>query len=139
MARVPVTSSNVAAIGYDHATLTLEIVYQPDRKGDRRVYAYVDVPADVHFDLMRSPSIGRAVNAIKRAYECRLVATIDAAGNEMPTMELEETVREAMVADGYADVQLSGAARNWYTTKPVPSDKRLAREAFRAELDGDDA
>jgi hypothetical protein len=47
MNRTPVASSNVASIGYEPATTTLEIEFK-----DGSVYQYFDVPAAVHADLL---------------------------------------------------------------------------------------
>ena len=66
MEREPVESSNVAAIGYDEADQTLEIEY---RNGG--VYQYLDVPAVMHKDLMRSRSIGGFLHStIRPNFEC---------------------------------------------------------------------
>lgn len=53
MNRVPVSSSNLAAVGYDAATATLEVEFL-----DGSVYQYFDVPAHVHDALMGAPSHG---------------------------------------------------------------------------------
>ena len=52
--RQPVESSNIAKIGYDAETRTLEIEFLHSG-----VYRYHHVPADVHAALMASPSKGR--------------------------------------------------------------------------------
>lgn len=54
MNRTPVTSSNIVSVGYDPATLTLEVEF----KGDS-VYQYFDVPEAVHQELMQASSIGQ--------------------------------------------------------------------------------
>lgn len=53
MDRTPVTSSNVAAVGYDPATSTLEVEY---RNGG--VYRYENVTPAAHAALVAAPSIG---------------------------------------------------------------------------------
>jgi hypothetical protein len=55
---MPVTSSNVIAIGYDSNTLTLEIEFK-----DGGVYQYFDVPGTVYQELMRAGSIGQFMHA----------------------------------------------------------------------------
>lgn len=62
MTRVDVVSSNVKAIGYDAQTRTLEIEYRG--LVQTHVYQYTPVSAELHFALMNSESIGRAVNAL---------------------------------------------------------------------------
>lgn len=57
----PVTSSAVEAIGHDPATNILHVRY----KGGA-VYAYPDVGAEHHADLMRAPSIGAHLNTLTR-------------------------------------------------------------------------
>jgi hypothetical protein len=48
-----VKSSNIAKIGYDDATNTLKVQF---KKGGE--YHYLEVPAEVHSDLMKAESIG---------------------------------------------------------------------------------
>ncbi|MDO4036095.1 KTSC domain-containing protein [Clavibacter michiganensis] len=68
MNRIPVTSSNLSAIGYDSVTKTLEIAF---KKGG--VYQYVDVPKSVYDGLMSASSHGRFfdVNIKKAGYAVR--------------------------------------------------------------------
>ncbi len=64
MDRQPVTSSNVAEVGYDADTMTLEVAF---RNGT--VYQYFDVPESVYQELMRSDSVGKFLNEqIKNSY-----------------------------------------------------------------------
>lgn len=64
MQRVSVTSSNIASIGYDGTSLTLEIEFT-----DGHVYQYFDVPEHVHVGLMQASSHGQFLNtAIKGRY-----------------------------------------------------------------------
>ena len=53
MARQPVTSSNISAIGYDAETNTLEIEF----KGGS-VYSYPGVTPDQHQQLLNADSVG---------------------------------------------------------------------------------
>lgn len=53
MNRVPVKSTNIKTIGYDPATLTLEVEFSGNR-----VYRYFDIPARLHEDLMGARSHG---------------------------------------------------------------------------------
>jgi hypothetical protein len=64
MIREPVSSSNIASIGYDESSLTLEIEFI--RSG---VYEYSDIPPHVYNELLNAPSIGIYFNAtIKNKY-----------------------------------------------------------------------
>jgi len=58
MHRTPVVSSNIAEIGYDEASATLEVMFS-----DGRVYQYFDVPQVVYEQLMHAPSVGQFFNA----------------------------------------------------------------------------
>jgi hypothetical protein len=58
MDRQPVSSSNLASIGYEFATKTLEIEFT-----NGTIYQYADVPADVHARLMGAASHGKFFNA----------------------------------------------------------------------------
>ena len=64
MNRQPVTSSNVADVGYDAASMTLEIGFK-----NGTVYQYFDVPEPVYQELLRSDSVGSFLNQqIKNSY-----------------------------------------------------------------------
>jgi hypothetical protein len=52
--RQPVVSSDVASIGYDSATQTLEIEFKATG-----VYRYFSVPADIYESLLATPSPGK--------------------------------------------------------------------------------
>lgn len=54
MNRQPVTSSNIASIGYDADSQTLEIEFL-----NGGVYQYFDVPQHVHEELMNASSHGQ--------------------------------------------------------------------------------
>lgn len=54
MNRQPVTSSNIASIGYDVVSQTLEIEFL-----NGGVYQYFDVPQHVHQELMKASSHGQ--------------------------------------------------------------------------------
>lgn len=54
MNRVSVTSSNLASIGYDPSSRTLEIEFN-----NGRLYEYYDVPSSVHAGLMAASSHGQ--------------------------------------------------------------------------------
>ena len=58
MNRTPVSSSNVASVGYDPNTLTLEVEFK-----DGLVYQYFDVPETVYQELMRASSVGQFMHA----------------------------------------------------------------------------
>jgi len=53
MDRVPVQSTNLASVGYEPATSTLEVEFV---KGS--IYQYFGVPSDVHEGLMAAGSKG---------------------------------------------------------------------------------
>ena len=63
MDRVRVSSSNLASVGYDPATATLEVAFL-----DGSVYQYFNVPAYVHAGLMSAASHGSYFDAhVKKA------------------------------------------------------------------------
>lgn len=51
--RTPVVSSNIASIGYDKNTATLEVEFL-----NSSVYHYFDVPESAHYELLSAPSVG---------------------------------------------------------------------------------
>lgn len=64
MNRTPVTSSNVAAVGYDVNTMTLEVEFK-----NGSVYQYFDVPEAVYQEFMTAGSVGTYLNQnIKNSY-----------------------------------------------------------------------
>ena len=64
MNRTPVTSSNVATVGYDANTMTLEVEFQ-----NGSVYQYFDVPEVEYQGLMTTDSVGKYLNQnIKNNY-----------------------------------------------------------------------
>jgi len=64
MNRTPVASSNVASVGYDASTLTLEVEFHSGS-----VYQYFDVPEAVFQELVSSQSVGTYLNQhIKNSY-----------------------------------------------------------------------
>ncbi len=64
MNRIPVTSSNIAEVGYDPATMTLEIAFN-----DGSAYQYFDVPETVHQQFMGANSKGKFLHGnIKNNY-----------------------------------------------------------------------
>jgi hypothetical protein len=65
MERESVSSSNIASIGYDPASETLEVEFL--KTG--RVYQYYNVPQFMYDRLRQAPSVGVFFNAeIKNAY-----------------------------------------------------------------------
>lgn len=61
----PVTSSNIAALGYDGASQTLAVQF---RNGD--TWHYEGVPQEAYDSLRGAESVGRAFNAeIRGSYE----------------------------------------------------------------------
>ena len=53
MTRVPVNSSNLADVGYDSSTQTLEVGFK-----NGRIYQYFDVPEQIHAGLIGAESPG---------------------------------------------------------------------------------
>jgi hypothetical protein len=69
MTRTEVVSSNVAEIGYDHETATLEVKYT-----NGAVYDYFNVPAALKEQLLAAKSIGKFMaQRIKGLYSCEKV------------------------------------------------------------------
>ena len=58
MRRQSVTSSNIAEIGYDANSRTLEVLFN-----NGSVYQYFDVPPQIHAALVQAGSIGEYLNA----------------------------------------------------------------------------
>ena len=64
MQRYSVVSSNIAAIGYDPTTETLEVEFLSGS-----IYQYYNVPENMYDELMKEGSKGRFLNLyIKNAY-----------------------------------------------------------------------
>jgi uncharacterized protein len=57
MIKTPVSSSNVASVGYDQNTMTLEVEFKSGS-----VYQYFDVPEGVYREMMSADSIGTYLN-----------------------------------------------------------------------------
>lgn len=53
MERVSVSSSNIASVGHDSASQTLEIEFL-----NGSIYEYYDVPEDVYQELISASSVG---------------------------------------------------------------------------------
>jgi hypothetical protein len=64
MNRRPVTSSNVASMGWDEDG-SMEVEY---RSG--HIYVYYEVPESVYQSLLGAESIGRELNTVKGRYQC---------------------------------------------------------------------
>ncbi len=64
MNRTPVSSSNVASVGYEQNTMTLEVEFT-----NGSVYQYFDVPMIEYHNLIGAESVGRYLNQnIKASY-----------------------------------------------------------------------
>lgn len=61
MMRDPVASSNIASIGYDPESTTLEIEFT-----NGSIYQYFNVPTGLNDELMASPSKGQFLNTYIR-------------------------------------------------------------------------
>lgn len=67
MERQAVSSSNIASVGYEEASETLEVEFT--KTG--RVYQYLNVPGFMFERLMQANSVGIFFNAeIKNAFTC---------------------------------------------------------------------
>ena len=70
MERQRVSSSDLAFVGYDENSATLEIEFH-----NRTVYQYFNVPVLIYTNLMAASSKGRYFNEnIRNDYSCRKVA-----------------------------------------------------------------
>jgi hypothetical protein len=58
MRRQPVGSSNIAEIGYDENSRTLEVLFH-----NGSIYQYFDVPPQIHTEIMQAGSVGQYLNA----------------------------------------------------------------------------
>ena len=66
MEREPVSSSNIAAVGYDPDSETLEVEFKTSG-----IYQYFNVPAFMFERLVAADSVGKFFNAeIRDAYPC---------------------------------------------------------------------
>jgi hypothetical protein len=62
--RTPVSSTNVASVGYDEATETLEVEFT-----NGAVYQYFNVGSNLYDELMAAPSKGQFLNTyIRNSY-----------------------------------------------------------------------
>ena len=67
MKRLPVKSSNIAAIGYDSASKTLEVEFKTGA-----AYSYSNVPASIARNLRKAQSIGGYFSAkVKNQFESK--------------------------------------------------------------------
>lgn len=57
MIRTPVNSSNIAEVGYDESSATMEVLFRGGR-----LYQYFDVPSRVYQELVQADSCGRYLN-----------------------------------------------------------------------------
>ncbi|MGI6668961.1 MAG: KTSC domain-containing protein [Acetivibrionales bacterium] len=63
MERIPVSSSNIASIGYDEATSTLEVEFLSGR-----IYHYYGIPKYLYDEFINAESKGKYLNEyIKKA------------------------------------------------------------------------
>lgn len=66
MDRQPVSSSNLASVGYDSGSETLEVEFK-----NGSIYQYYNVPQVMFESLMQAPSVGSFFNAnIRNNYAC---------------------------------------------------------------------
>lgn len=68
MQRVKVVSSNIAEVGYDAETQTLEVAFKPNRAGIVSVWRYSPVPQAVYDGMLaEDASVGSIVSSVKAA------------------------------------------------------------------------
>jgi hypothetical protein len=83
--RTPVTSSLLAAVGYDEATQTLEAVFMPNKNGIAPVYRYQGITKQ-QYDKVMNPAEGESVGKnfvlIKKYHFGDRVALIHPDGSE---------------------------------------------------------
>ena len=66
MDRTPVSSSNIAAVGYDPDTMTLEVEFNSGK-----IYQYFDVPEVIFTEILGASSPGGYFNQnVKGSYRC---------------------------------------------------------------------
>ena len=66
MQRDPVSSSNLASVGFDPTTYTLEVEFNSGR-----VYQYFDVPEHIYQELMSAGSVGSYFSrSIRNSFDC---------------------------------------------------------------------
>ena len=69
MQRHPVSSTNLASVGYDPSNQTLEVEFNSGG-----VYQYFDVPEHVHEELLAAGSVGSYfARSIKNSFACSQV------------------------------------------------------------------
>jgi hypothetical protein len=71
MERTPVKSSNVASVGYEESTKTLEVQYKGKPSKPGAIYQSYGVEPQTHADLLAAPSIGKFLheNIVKGGYK----------------------------------------------------------------------
>ncbi len=52
MNRIPIESSNIASVGYDADTRTLEVEFRGSKNKPSRIYQYYDIPFYIYNDLL---------------------------------------------------------------------------------------
>ena len=69
MQRHPVSSTNLASVGYDLPSQTLEVEFNSGG-----IYQYFDVPEHVHQELLAAGSVGSYFSrSIKNSFACSKV------------------------------------------------------------------
>ncbi len=64
MDRAYVTSTNIASVGYDERTQTLEVEFNGGG-----IYQYYNVPQSIYDDIMKASSVGQFFNVhVKNSY-----------------------------------------------------------------------
>jgi len=63
MNRIPVSSSNIAAVGYDPKTQTLEVEFNSGS-----IYQYFDVPQTIYAAVISAESVGKFFIAQIKGY-----------------------------------------------------------------------
>jgi hypothetical protein len=81
---IPVESSMLKSVGYDAATHVLTVQF----KNSAFVHSTLDVPTEVHAELMAADSVGAAYNRLVRGKFTR--GSITQVSDDVPTGEAAE-------------------------------------------------
>lgn len=64
MERALVDSSNVASIGYDPETRTMEVEFKGRNNEPGAIYHYFEVPQEIYEQVLGASSVGQAMNQL---------------------------------------------------------------------------
>lgn len=137
---VPVVSSNVKEIGYEAVKRELHIVFTSG------YYKFADVPAELHADMMKSPSVGAffALNIKGKYVSTKMMAqgitAADVVAADTAAKAATEAVATATVAQAakpQVRSELTGRASGFRTTwKAKIVDLKLAADHYLTDTRG---